>query len=763
MCPDRGSRCTKAGRVTRVPQRNSSISDPGETQAAPERAFLPHVEGLRAVAVLAVLWYHVGLPGMPGGFVGVDIFFVISGFLITGLLLRERETTGRISLRHFYSRRLRRILPAVLATIVATTAIAALVLAPLQVPGIALDGAAAALSLGNVRFALESADYFSASEPSPFRHLWSLGVEEQFYLVWPALLAVALRVSRSRQSVGAVVGGLAIASFGFGLWLTDLFAPWAFYSLPSRLWELALGAFIAFCAAWIARRPAPVLFVVGCLGAVLVGAAVVMIDGSTPYPGLAALLPTLGAAALIVGGGVGPVGWILTRPPVRFIGRISYSLYLWHWPILLLPALATANSLPLELRLALGGASIVVAAASWRFIEEPFRRGWQWAGHPRLVVVTTLSTAVAVAALAIGIGDFSLGRLAPVGVASAAAVAVASAPGSAVPGGDSSPQVSASGPPVASAAGSPAAADPLASGGPGSSPGGSGPAPTIEPSVEPTPAPTPAPTLEPTPVPNPWPLPPNLRPTLAAAAKDKERIIADGCFMSLRGSRPPNCVYGDPEGLFTVALVGDSHAAHWFPAVQGIANARGWRLLVFVKASCVFVDLPIYSPLLKRQYTECEAWRPNVVDLLIKVKPDLTIVSSDRWLPTSVSRDADPTRQGDAMARLLNQIPGAIAIIADTPASRVDVPICLSQNPADITRCATTRVVAFGRQQAVRERVAALAANATFVDLSDAICPAEPCQAVVAGMIVQRDDHHLTATFATSLAGVLEAALPIPR
>lgn len=756
MCPDRGSRCTNAGRVTRVPQRNSSISDPGETQTT-ERAFLPHVEGLRAVAVLAVLWYHVGLPGMPGGFVGVDIFFVISGFLITGLLLREREATGRISLRHFYSRRLRRILPAVLATIVATVAVAALVLAPLQVPGIALDGAASALSLGNVRFALESADYFSASEPSPFRHLWSLGVEEQFYLVWPALLAVALTAIESRRSVGVAVGGLAIASFGFGLWLTDLFAPWAFYSLPSRLWELALGAFIAFSAAWIARRPARVLLVVGCLGAGLVGAAVVMIDGSTPYPGLAALLPTLGAAGLIVGGGAGPVGWILTRPPVRLIGRISYSLYLWHWPILVLPALATAVAPPLELRLALGGASIVVAAASWRFIEEPFRRGWQWAGHPRLVVVTTLSTAVAVAVLSIGIGDFSLGRFAPVGVA--AATPVASAPGSVLPGGDSRPQVSVSGPSAASAAGSPAAPVPLATGGPGGLPGGSGAPPTIEPSVEPAPDPTP----DPTPVPNPWPIPTNLRPTLATAAKDKERIIADGCFMSLRGSRPPDCVYGDPDGRYTVALVGDSHAAHWFPAVEAIANARGWRLLVFVKASCVFVDLPIYSPLLKRQYTECEAWRPNVVDRLIEVKPDLTIVSSDRWLPTSVTRDADPTRQGEAMARLLNQIPGAIAIIADTPASRFDVPICLSQNPADITLCATTRVVAFGRQQAVRERVAALAANATLVDLSNVICPADPCQAVVAGMIVQRDDHHLTATFATSLAGVLEVALPILR
>lgn len=233
--------------------------------------------------------------------------------------------------------------------------------------------------------------------------------------------------------------------------------------------------------------------------------------------------------------------------------------------------------------------------------------------------------------------------------------------------------------------------------------------------------------------------------------------------MSLRGSKPPDCVYGDPSGTFTIALVGDSHAAHWFPAVEAIANAHGWRLLTFTKASCVFVDLPIYSPILKREYTECEAWRPQVVQRLIEAQPDLTIVSSDRWLPTEVKADMNLKRQGEAMARLLRQIPGSIAILGDTPASAFDVPVCLSQHPDDITRCATSRIVAFGRQKLVRERAAATAASATVIDLSDAICPSDPCQAVIDGMIVQRDDHHLTATFAASLAGRLEAALPIPH
>ena len=702
--------------------------------------------------MLAVLWFHIGLPGMPGGFVGVDIFFVISGFLITGLLLREHETTGRIDLRNFYSRRMRRILPAVLATIAVTMVVAALILAPLQMPGIAGDGAASALSLGNMRFALESSDYFAATDPSPFRHLWSLGVEEQFYLVWPTIVIVAFRILRSRPGIAVLIGTLTVGSFAFALWLTETFAPWAFYSLPSRLWELALGALLAVAAGWLARLTRLVLIPVGLVGVGLVAAGLVLIDSATPYPGSAALLPTLGAAALIVGGGRGgPVTWLLTRQPTRFIGRISYSLYLWHWPILVLPALATGEPLPLALACALGLVSVVVAAASWRVIEEPFRRGRFWARRPRLVVASAVTMAVAVAVFSIGLGDYSLGRVGTAGAAAAQTQEPMSQ--SAEPGGDAeidpTPEVT----PDRSVAQAPSSSpEPTAD---ATRPPATTPVPTATAALT-----TPAPTAEPTNVPNPWPLPAGLRPSLADARSDKERIIADGCFMSLKGTRPPECVYGDRDGAITVALVGDSHAAHWFPAVEAIAKARGWRLLTFTKASCVFVDLPIYSPILKRQYTECEAWRPQVIERLIAAQPALTIVSSDRWLPTEVKADADPRRQGEAMARLLRQIPGAIAIIGDTPASRVDVPVCLSQHPDDITRCATSRAYAFGRQMLVRERAAAKAANATVVDLSNAICPGDPCQAVIGNTIVQRDDHHLTATFAASLAGLLEAALP---
>jgi peptidoglycan/LPS O-acetylase OafA/YrhL len=706
----------------------------------------------------------MGLPVAGGGFTGVDVFFVVSGFLITGLLLREHAQTGRIDLGRFYSRRMRRILPAALATVAVTVVLAAVFLPPLQVPGIAQDGAASALSIGNIRFALQSTDYFAETDVSPFRHFWSLGVEEQFYLVWPGLLILTLGSLRSQLKVRLLMVGLLVASLGFAVWLTDVLEPWAFYSLPSRVWQLALGGLLAVALAsgrqlprWLAWLAAPVSW----LGLGLLAAAFVVIDPASPYPGLWALLPAGGAAALILAGGRGlGTAQLLGWRPLRFVGRISYSLYLWHWPILTLPALALGEDLPLEARLGLGALSVVVGAISWRFIEEPFWHGSLSTFRPRPVLATAVATAIAVAVLAVGIGEGSLAQVRAAGVEPVGQVAS----GTATPG-----RTAAAGPSGSGAAGSSAPA-PTArpATGPGSSASsasapGSTPLGSAEPSPSPLPPGSPLPIPSDDPAPHPWALPTGLQPPLVSARDDKEQLIADGCFSSLKGSAPKDCTFGDPNGAFTVALVGDSHASHWFPAIEQIAKVNGWRLITYVKASCVFVDLPIFSPLLKREYTECEAWRPLVVQRLVAEQPDLVIVSSDRWLPPVNKIDEDPTRQGEAMARLLLQIPGRIAILADTPAAATDVPVCLSAHLQDITRCATSRLYAFGRQHLIRERAAAKASGATLIDLSDAICPGDPCQPVVRGMIVYRDDHHLTATFAASLAAIMESRLPIPR
>jgi hypothetical protein len=294
-------------------------------------------------------------------------------------------------------------------------------------------------------------------------------------------------------------------------------------------------------------------------------------------------------------------------------------------------------------------------------------------------------------------------------------------------------------------------------------PTGSQASPTTKPKPKPTPTASPRPSTAPVQAPaarNSGSIPAGLTPSLGAALNDGDFLFADGCALSLAGTRPPACVYGDAQGKLTVALVGDSHAAHWFPALDRLARQRGWRLVPLTKFSCVFVDLRIWSPNLKREYTECETWRENVVDRLVQLRPDLVIISSNRYLPVIDERDSDPLRQGAALARLIARIAGRVAIIADTPRSAVDVPACLAAHHDAIEQCTTSRAAAFTWRHLRREKEAARLSGATLVDMSAATCPADPCPPIIGTRLVYRDNHHLTATFARSLAGVLGAALP---
>ena len=695
-----------------------------------DATFRPDVEGLRGVAVLLVVLFHAGLP-VSGGFIGVDVFFVISGFLITGLLLREQGRSGHVSYARFYARRVRRLLPAAAVVVVVTLLAAYALLGVLDRPDVMADGASAALSVANIRFALAAGDYFTTvTQTSPFLHFWSLGVEEQFYLVWQAILVLLAGGGHRRVPLTLLV--VLGASFAANMWLTQTATNWAFYSLPGRAWELAAGGLLAVAAGFVDRVPKTALAVAGwaALVGLVVSAAVLTSD--LAYPGIYAVAPTACGVILLASGPIarGP-GLLLSTAPIRFLGRISYSLYLWHWPILILPAIALGAPLDLWLRIALAVAAVAVAAASWRFVEEPFRRGSFAIARPRRVLP---AGAVAIAFVVILAGALDIGSNRAIDDIALAAEGATPTPGLASPG-------------PTDASLSPTPSDAIATHLPTDSP-----MPTVGPitwDLIPDVA-----------VPNRLPLPSYVRPSLANARHDSESIWSDGCGAQVPVTKPPACVYGDKQGNLTVALVGDSHAAEWFPAFEALAIARHWRLVPYVKLSCAFMDMAVQHLDLKREYTECAAWRDNVIKILNAKPPDITVVSMSHMgiLPTDPA-NRDLTLEGEAIGRSLEKLPGIVLLMLDNPRVDYDIPACLAAHVKDIRPCAIQRDPAFSDSFAVREPIASRVSGAPLLDLISSICPAMPCQMARNGMILYRDNHHLTATFSTSLAPALGKAL----
>jgi len=353
---------------------------PADAPGGVELGFRPDVEGLRAVAVVLVVLFHAGVSWLRGGYTGVDVFFVISGFLITGLLLREHEQRGRISLSGFYARRARRILPAAMLVIIATVVASYYIQNFIQYAKVAQDGRWTALFAGNIHFGTESAGYFQQSAaPSPLEHYWTLAVEEQFYVVWPALVllvgAVLKRVPL-RWRVTAVATCATVASFTWSLIQTHSSPTWAYFSPFTRGWELGIGAIAAALVPQFTRLPRVIgaLLAYAGLGAIVAGA--LWFTSSTPFPGTAALLPVLGAAAVVVGGAAGlGAGKLLGLRPVRSIGRVSFGWYLLHFPpmIILTGALWT-HPLPVHENLVIAVATLAGAYLLYAVVERPIRR-----------------------------------------------------------------------------------------------------------------------------------------------------------------------------------------------------------------------------------------------------------------------------------------------------------------------------------------------------------------------------------------------------
>jgi len=334
------------------------------------------IEALRALAILLVVAFHCRIPGVPGGFIGVDVFYVLSGYLITGLLVAEVQSTSRLSLLQFYARRVRRLLPAASLVLLVTLMAGTLVFAPQELHFAARAAAATSLYVSNMFFAKHAADYFAMRVASnPLLHTWSLAVEEQFYLFWPLLIMLALLVWHSRRVLVGMLIGLTALSLVASAWLTLHHEVLAFYWLPTRAWEFGIGGLAMLLPRGAVALPRGGWLALGWLGIALIAGSCMLLSASTPFPGWVALVPVLGTAIILVAGAELPhqgVGAWFDAEPLQRLGGLSYSWYLWHWPFLvfaaaLFPAVSTFG------KTIAGVLALAVAHYTHRYFENPIR------------------------------------------------------------------------------------------------------------------------------------------------------------------------------------------------------------------------------------------------------------------------------------------------------------------------------------------------------------------------------------------------------
>jgi peptidoglycan/LPS O-acetylase OafA/YrhL len=722
-------------------------SDGGSSTAAQERRpsddghasrFRPDIEGLRAVAVLAVVLFHAGVPRLTGGYVGVDVFFVVSGFLITGMLWREMHATGTVRLARFYGARARRLLPAGLVVLVTTAVAAAWLLPPLQARTALADAIAAAVYGANYLLAVRGTDYLAAdTPPSPFQHFWSLGVEEQFYLLWPALLiataALAWRAGGRRGQRGQsatplvlVLAVLTLVSFTVSLWWTTSSPPWAYFSLPSRAWELGAGGLVALTVPVWRRLSSTIAAAAGCGGLLALIAACFVLDESTPFPGTAALVPVLGTVLLLGAGCAAPsrgAGALLSLPPLRAIGRLSYAWYLWHWPVLVLVPYLVDVELPLAGRLSAVVISLGLAIGTLHLVEDPVRFA------AALRSSTGRSLVLGGAATASGV---------VIGLVVMAAVPSTEGTGAAVEA--ATLEVPAK-PAVEAAVPTEEPADPA------------------EVALEDLTAQVQALVASSVGMVE---VPSNLTPSLSEAKADVPKVFTNGCFVTWVATEQPTCEWGDPASPVSIALLGDSHAAQWAPALQPYAEEHGWHLRLASKVTCTLLDLPIISPYLGRPYTECVTWRNQMVEQLKADPPTLVLLGMSRRYGGDFGYTTYDAAWMDAITRLTTELEAAgsqVVVLGGVPDPHAVVPTCLSSNISSVPACTPDRATAVNAAGVAGERQATEAGGGTYADLNQLFCTDAECPLIVGNQLVFRDDNHITYGYATFLQPVMGALI----
>ncbi|MDQ0825140.1 peptidoglycan/LPS O-acetylase OafA/YrhL [Arthrobacter sp. B2I5] len=696
---------------------------PQRTRTA--RAVRKDIQALRALAVGLVVLNHLWPDKLTGGYVGVDVFFVISGFLISTHLLVELKETGRIALGRFYARRIKRLLPA--ATLVS---VLSLVAAWLLLPfsrwfGIAQETLASVLYIENWLLAAKSVNYSSHNDAaSTVQHYWSLSVEEQFYLVWPLLL-IGLAVAARRYSpvraplLFSAVGLLSVLSLAYCVWFTYTGSTQAYFVTPARVWEFGAGAMAAIVGLrqhtlrhgkFLTLQP-QVSGTLQWLGYGLVIVAAFKLTSNTPFPGIAATLPVLGALLVIMSGPEGPV-WspdiLLRAKPVQVVGGLSYSLYLWHWPLIVLApsVLGTAAGVGNAHKAAILVVSFGLAYVTKRFVEDPNRGSFGGSTGLRGVFIKLAAAMLAVCALC-GALLIGLGK-----AQEAEAAKLQSLAGQPCYGARSLDQQS--------------CPDPF------------GPAQVNGVSADESP----------------WFNAKECAPAADPIVVQGRTLLVDCDFTS--GEKP----------TATVWLVGDSHAEQWKAAIYELARHHKWKVRESLLGGCPFIDVKRVAfkgaQSMDAQFQQqCLEWGRQVTSRVIDEKPDILFVSSFSAGETVDDGTRRPQHEqySQAVASRFTswaESGAAIYVLRDTPLTlQRSSPDCVELNKGNPVECANPRSEALVADPVADAARAMRNPKIRVIDLSDQFCTDMTCHAVIGGLPVYYDTDHIARSYMHSMVPML--------
>jgi peptidoglycan/LPS O-acetylase OafA/YrhL len=681
--------------------------------------FRPEIQALRAVAVIAVVLFHFWPDRVPGGYIGVDVFFVISGFLISSHLLRESEATGRIGLKQFYARRIRRLLPASMLVLAVTLVATVVLLTQTAWRQILPQIAASAAYFVNWVLAATSVDYFAEdNDPSPVQHYWSLSVEEQFYLVWPLLIIVTLAIAkkvglnRTRALLFAFCA-ILVLGLAYSIIFTPMDPSFTYFATPAHAWEFAAGGLLALLAGsaplqrWDASSPR-IRGLVSWAGFVLIAVSAFIFNASTPFPGYAALLPVVGALAVI--GTQAPRSlfsprWLVDRRAVQFLGDNSYSLYLWHWPLIVLLPAAIGHDLTLIEKVITFAVAIALAWLTRRFVEDPVRTATVWRRSR-----VTFGAAVAASAAVL------IAAIAPVAVLDSRRAEVTAIIESAVENHD--PCVGA---PALTSGADCAYATSLD--------------PRIGTDVHVYVAPP--------------------------AAGD-----LDGSCHYLEGTVVDECIFGYSNPDEVIAVVGDSHVNHYLSAISALLGDHRWQIRIMRHNACpaVGTEWSRSRSGTSESSDHCVLWRQQVVQKIAAMSDvDLVIASNYTQKYSTLETAANRAELAKAFAATWSIWTSAgrrVLVVADDPLTNKQVvPECVERHQNAPDECGLPRSKAVGNDALVAAVQDYPNEHVSLLDLTPQYCDETLCHVVVGGLVVYSDTHHLSGMFSRTLAPFFDTAI----